>query len=248
MELIVLGCDGSWPRPGGAGSGYLLREDGYSVWLDAGFGTFARLQEHVSLTDLDAVVISHPHRDHFSDIYALFTARRFGRLGKPDLPVFAQPGFRDFSGRLVSERSEGLWRETFDWREVSGGETFEAGPFRFEAFEMYHFGQALGFRISTGGGVLAYSGDTGPHEVVSRLAAGAHTFLCEATLQDGEHPHDRHLTARQAGEYARDAGVGRFVLTHVEGGLDRQVSLSQAREAFDGEIVLAEPGLRLEVD
>lgn len=247
MELTVLGCDGSWPTPGGAGSGYLLRHDGFSVWMDCGFGTIARLQEHVALEDLDAVVVSHPHRDHFADLYALFTARRFGRLGKPDLPLFAQAGFREYAGRLVSERSEGLWRETFDWREVAGGDRFEAGPFRFEAFDMYHFGPALGFRIDTGGGVLAYTGDTGPHEVVGRLAAGADTLLAEATLQDGDHPHDRHLTARQAGAYAREAGVGRFVLTHVEAGLDKQVSLAQAREEFDGQIVLAEPGLRLEV-
>jgi len=247
MELMVLGADGSWPGPGGACSGYLLRHDGFNLWLDAGFGTLSRLQEYIALEDIGAIVISHPHRDHFVDLYGLFVAWRFGPVGKPNVPVYALPGFRDLAGRLISESSEGRWRETFDWREVSEGESFTTGPFAFTAFGMTHFGPTLGFRIEAGDAVLAYTADTGPTDALTDLARGAHTLLSEATFQDEERAHDRHMTAREAGKCTARAGVRRLVLTHIEPGHDKRVSLEQAAEEFDGEIVLAEPGLSLEI-
>ena len=36
MQLVILGSGGGWPRPQRAASGYLLRHDGFTAWLDAG--------------------------------------------------------------------------------------------------------------------------------------------------------------------------------------------------------------------
>lgn len=247
MELIVLGCDGSWPGPGGATSSYLIRHDGFDLWMDAGFGTIGRLQEHVALTDLDAVLVSHGHRDHVVDLYALFASRRFGRSEAQELPVYALPGVKESMAPLISSRSGDAWEETFDWRQLEPGASLRIGPFDIACFGMQHFGPALGFRISAGDSVLAYTGDTGPCDAVDELAKEAAVFLAEATWQDDEKVHDKHLTAREAGSFAARGGVDLLVLTHLEPGHDPEVSEAQAREVFDGEIVLAVPGMRLEV-
>ena len=52
-----------------------------------------------------------------------------------------------------------------------------------------------------------------------------------------------HLTSREAGEAAHDAGARRLVLTHFWPDNDRQSSEAAAREAFDGEILLADESL-----
>ena len=41
-----------------------------------------------------------------------------------------------------------------------------------------------------------------------------------------------HLSAKQCAELARDAGVGRLVITHLNPFLDKGTLLSQARQAF----------------
>src|SRR5262249_22663217 len=65
VELTVLGCSGSFGAPpAGACSGYLVRHGSTAIWMDCGNGTFAHLQEHVSVDELDAVVITHEHPDH----------------------------------------------------------------------------------------------------------------------------------------------------------------------------------------
>ena len=247
MELVMLGVDGSWPGPGGAASGYLVTHEGFTVWIDAGFGTIGRLQEHLPLAELGAVLISHGHRDHFADLYALFASRRFGRTPARELPVFAIPGVKEFSGRLISERSGDAWSTTFDWRELTAGSAVQIGPFSVMCHEMIHFGPAVGFRIEAGGKILAYTGDTGPTEELVSLAGDADLFLAEASWQDGEQQHYKHLTARDAGVWAKRAGARKLVLTHIEPGHDKTVSVAQAGEEFEGEIVLAEQGMRTEV-
>ena len=83
MELTVLGSAGTWPGPGGATCGHLLSHEGTHIWLDAGTGTFARLQEYIGIADIAAIVITHGHTDHFIDVVPAFYARHYGGMGRP---------------------------------------------------------------------------------------------------------------------------------------------------------------------
>src|SRR3954462_5103671 len=68
IKITVLGCSGSYAGPGGACSGYLVQGGGVNLWLDAGPGTLANLQEHLELDALNGIVISHSHPDHWVDL------------------------------------------------------------------------------------------------------------------------------------------------------------------------------------
>src|ERR1700722_14911647 len=84
--LTVLGCDGSWPGPGGAGSGYLVQAGGTTLLLDAGPGPFAALQGWIDPAGIAAVVLSHSHPDHWSDLESFAVWAGFGP-GRDTLPV-----------------------------------------------------------------------------------------------------------------------------------------------------------------
>jgi ribonuclease BN (tRNA processing enzyme) len=56
-----------------------------------------------------------------------------------------------------------------------------------------------------------------------------------------------HLSSRQAAIHAREAGVNKLVLTHIWPTFDRQVSIEQAAEVYDGPIEAAVEGMRLGV-
>lgn len=246
MELTVLGCDGSWPGPGGTGSSYLLTLDGFNLVLDLGGGTLGRLQETIGIAEIGAVCVSHAHHDHYADLFPLSIARYSGRLDAPGLQVLVPTGFVERISPALMPGTEEGWSSAFDIRTLSGGDEQTLGPFSIRAFDMVHADASLGLRVSARGSVLAYTGDAGPSDVVRDLAAGADIFLAEATHVDGGE-QDFHLTARQAARYASVAGVGRLVLTHIEPGIDPAVSLVQAREAFDGTILVAHLGLRVQL-
>jgi len=248
VELIVLGCGGTWPTAGGATSGYLLRHDGFNLWLDAGTGTLARLQEYVKMSEVGALVITHGHPDHMVDLYPFFYARYYGGQGPHGLPLYYPHGFFKRIGDLVGTETTEAMHTAFELNEVKPGDVLDIGPFRVTAFEMTHLGPALGYRIEANGAVLAYTGDTGPTPVVDELAKGSDVFVAEATWQDHQDLLPFHLSARQAGEHATRAGAKRLMLTHIWPSLDYDVSRRQAAEAFDGEIIIAEEGMRLEIE
>jgi ribonuclease BN (tRNA processing enzyme) len=106
----------------------------------------------------------------------------------------------------------------------------------------------MGTRINADGRILAYTGDTGPSENVEKLGRGADLLITEASWQQApEGIEPLHLTARQAGEHARRAEARQLLLSHFWPTDDRDRSREQAAEAFEGEMTMAEEGLRIEV-
>ena len=71
MELTVLGMNGPFPAANGATSGYLMRGEKTRVAMDMGSGTLGRLTALMPPEKLDALLLSHWHFDHCSDVLPL---------------------------------------------------------------------------------------------------------------------------------------------------------------------------------
>jgi len=153
-----LGSHGTWPGTAGECSGYLVTSGSFHLWLDAGTGTFARLQEHVAPGEIDAVLITHGHADHFLDVIPAFYARHYGDLGQPGLPFYSPAGFMDLAALLVSENGRNVMAEAYAFDHLDAGRVVEVGPFRVTAFEMTHIGvYSLGYRIEVDRGPRAHA-------------------------------------------------------------------------------------------
>jgi ribonuclease BN (tRNA processing enzyme) len=248
VNLIVLGACGSWPDQGTALSGYLIQHEGFNLWVDCGSGTMANLQRHITIADVDAMIITHEHADHCVDVYPLFYARFYNRQGADGMPLYIPKGFRERMMSLLSDESIEGFGVGFDVHEVTPNEQFDIGPFKVASHAMSHLGlPALGFRIAADGVTIAYTGDTGPAPEVVELAKDADVFMAEATYQDTDTLTAFHLSARQAGEAARDAGAGRLILTHLLPSHDKERSKAEAADEFDGRIDVALEGLMFEI-
>ena len=91
MRLTVLGKSPSWQDADGACSGYLLEEEGTTVLLDCGNGVLSKLRRFRDYTNVDAVVISHLHADHFLDLVPFSYALTYAPRQQPT-PVDRWPG------------------------------------------------------------------------------------------------------------------------------------------------------------
>jgi len=248
VELTVLGASGTHPTPEHACSGYLLRHEGYTAWVDAGNGTLARLQEHVAMGDVDAIWLSHAHPDHCADLYPFFYALLMDP-GGASVPVYTPHGVREKLAHLIGEDSVERFNTRLAWRPLQPGESVEAGPFTFEAFEAAHSTANNSLRASTAGRVLCYSGDTGPNEHLAAAAEDADLFLCEASWveSDAGLMAPIHLRASEAGRVASQAGAKRLALTHIWPRNDLGEVKEQAGDAYGGHVEIAREARGFEI-
>jgi ribonuclease BN (tRNA processing enzyme) len=248
VRLTVIGCSGSVPGPASAASCYLLQapHDGrtFSLVLDLGSGAFGPLQTHLAPTDVDAVALSHLHADHCLDMTALYVARKYGPGSPaPAIPVHGPSATADRLARGYDlPTSPGMTAE-FDFRSWQPGGTTRIGPFDVRVQRVTHPVETYAVRVEHDGRSVVYSGDTGPCRRLVELARDADLLLCEASfVESGDNPPHLHLTGREAAEHARDAGVGRLVLTHVPPWTSSEEVLGEALGVFDGPVELAVPG------
>ncbi len=236
VALTVLGCDGSWPGPGGAGSAYLVRVGGTMLLLDCGPGTFAVLQTLLDPGEVDAVVVSHHHADHWTDLYAMDTQARFAGRRSP-LPVYAPA---EVIARAEPERTPML-----DWRCVTDGDRAGIGEASCAFHRTDHVEETLAVRVDGASGpwaTLPTRAPTGRR----RCSATVSTCWCarRPTPPSTKGPPE-HLSGRQAGAAARGAGAKRLVITHRWPTVAAEAVAEEATLAFGGPVEQAAIGKEL---
>lgn len=235
LALTILGSDGSYPGPGGACSGYLLNGgEGCRLWMDAGAGTLANLQRHQPITDVDAVVLSHAHPDHWTDVEGFYVACRYA-FGRSGVPVYAPAGLHP----LARVEDDG----TLVWHEIADGSRLMIGGIRLSFHRTDHPVETLAVRADADGTSIGYSADTGPGWSFAELGP-VDLALVEASFLSDKEGTVQHLSGRQAGATAREASAGRLVVTHVSPTIDRAAVQAEAAASFGRPVDVAVPGVR----
>ncbi|MFB9906741.1 MBL fold metallo-hydrolase [Allokutzneria oryzae] len=234
LSLTVLGAGTPYPRPDNACSGYLLRTEESAVWVDAGPGSFANLQRHVSPDRLSAIWISHLHADHFADLAAAYYALAFSEL-RPQrrIPVYGPIGWGGRLEAFLTNAHVAAMSAVFEEHELHDGHDVDVDGIRLTSRAVHHGIPAFGVRAEHNGTVLAYSGDTGPCAALDELAHGADVLLCEADSDD-EMDTAFHCTPEDAGEAARKAGVRQLLLTHVGPAMTPDWAAQRAAKVYCG--------------
>ncbi len=238
LKLTVIGCSGTYSSPDSACSAYLVQTDSTSVLLDAGPGSSIELQRHIELENLDAIVVSHEHPDHWTELPSLYHAYRWG-LEDSQIPVYGTAGTRT----LLDSACESATNGTFDWTTIDAASTLVIGDMSFSFTLTDHPVETLAIRVESGGASVAYSADTGPGWTPASFGMPIDVLVYETTLpisyEDREIPH---VSGREAGIRAEGADVGKLVLTHIPPGHDASERMAATSAEFSGPIELAEPG------
>ncbi|HET8893932.1 MAG TPA: MBL fold metallo-hydrolase [Gaiellaceae bacterium] len=237
MKLTVIGCSPAWPNPAGAQSGYLVEGTG-RVLLDCGPGVLSRLREREGWPNVDAVVITHFHLDHWGDLVPWIFGASYGAgrdAARPQLwlPPGGAGTLRAFGRQLAFADAIG---HVFDLDEYAEDKPFTAAGFQITPVKLAHYDEAtFGMRVTDGSHTIAYTGDTAPTPKLNELARDADVFLCEATLAKPEPADDRgHLSADEAVAASREAGAKRLLVIHRP---DELALEPDVERAYDGQVL-----------
>lgn len=238
LRITIVGSSGTYSSPDSACSSYLVQTDSTSVLVDAGPGSSIELQRHIELGEIDAVVLSHEHPDHWTEMPSLYHAYRYG-IEQPGLAVYGTAGTKVRLDAAVPEATAG----TFSWTTIDATSTVTIGDLSFTFSETDHPVETLAMRIESGGVAIAYSADTGPDWSPESFGQPIQLMVYETTLpvslEDTDIPH---VSGRQAGERAAAAGIDTLIVTHVPPGHDPNERVSALGETFAGTVEIAEPG------
>ena len=257
MELTIVGCSGSVSGPETAASSYLIRapyDDGvFALVLDLGPGAYGALSRHLDPAEVGAVGLSHLHADHCLDLCSYYVAAKYspsapwarlalyGPSGAADRIARAYEGSVDEETLRQTRSAMADQLEFRDWQPSQ-----RVGPFEVRTARVEHPVETYAIRVTELAGSqpsIVYSGDTGPCEALTELAAGADLLLAEASFLDQpDNPPELHLTGREAAEVAQRAGVGALLLTHIPPWYDPRKVRAEASPHFDGPVELAVAG------
>ena len=264
MRVTVLGKSPSWQDAGGACSGYLIEDDETLLLLDCGNGVFGKLRQHRDYVEIDAVLVSHLHADHFLDLIPYAYALTYAPRQQP-VPVDRWPGTDDparpelhaprgatetFRQVVGAWGSEDLIEKAFELHEYGPQDTVRVGSLEARFTLVPHFAETFAVNLTStaGGGRLTFGADSRPAEELVEAARDTDLLLVEATLPRPERTGVRgHMTPSEAGEHARRAGAKRVVITHISDELDGEWAREQASEAFGAPVELAVEGATYEL-
>jgi len=219
-EVVFVGTSDAFGAGGRRQSAILVRGPNGGILLDCGTTTGSGLNElGIERAEIDTIVLSHFHGDHFGGIPLLLLAAQYEDERKDPLRIAGPPGVEARVHALAGAMGHALEEHDLGFpvrfEELPAGRSLELGPARVSSFETYHSPASVphGLIVETGPTRIAYSGDTGWFEGLPDSVAGSDLFICECTYRTN--PFEYHLNHDLLVSQRNRFDCGRIVLTHL---------------------------------
>ena len=248
MKLIVLGSGTCVPSLKRNAPGYYIEAEGARILIDCGSGTLLQLERaRKSYRDIDAVFITHRHPDHFADlmplIHALLATPKFRRM--KDLFIFGPREFMAYYEKAIAPvlgRPGGFFIRTIESRDK-----FDFGPFHIFTAKTVHSSDSIAYRFEHRGKSIVFTGDADYDQGIIALAQNAGLLIADCSFPDSMKAKG-HLSAKECGLVAQKAEVKKLLLSHLyPADTPDKDRIEESKESYDGDIVLAEDLMEMEI-
>jgi len=273
IEIILTGTGSPMVDPNRAGPSTLVIAGEQTFLVDCGRGVLMRAAAAgVGAANLTALLLTHLHSDHITDLSDVITTRWVTSLGPAPLPVIGPPGTKavveatlaalapDISYR-IAHHADITAPPDVVVHEYAEGQVWDSAGVRITAAPTDHrpVEPTIAFRVDYDGTSVVLAGDTVPCATLDELTRGAnalvHTVIRkdlveQIPLQRLKDILDYHSSVEQAAATAARAGVDTLVLTHyvppLASGQEEQWRALAAGE-FNGRVELGNDLLRVSV-
>lgn len=266
MKITLLGTGSPIPDPNRAGPSTLVQSRDATLLVDCGRGVLLRMTETGVLpVMLSAVLLTHLHSDHLTDLNDVITTHWVMTREPTPLRLYGPPRTQEVVDGLLAmlgpdvdyrlaHHEDLTWKPQVEVHEVAPGDEFEVGATLVRVGQTDHrpVEPTVAFRVEDAGHAAVLGGDGVPCEGLDAICQGAdayvQTVLREDMVRLVPNPRfneilDYHSTVEQAAETAQRAGVRTLVLTHYIPGLQPGQEddwRALAAKYFDGEIVVGD--------
>jgi len=237
IDVTLLGTGSPMVDANRAGPSTLVRAGSEFFLVDCGRGALMRAAAvGVGAANLTALLLTHLHSDHITDLSDVITTRWVTTFTRTPLIVVGPPGtaavveatlaaLAPDIGYRLAHHADVTEPPVVDVREVTAGQAWDANGVRIVVAPTDHrpVEPTIAFRIEYAEASVVLAGDTVPCPSLDELAAGAGALVHNVIRKDlmALAPQQRlrdildyHSSVEEAAATAARAGVGTLILTH----------------------------------
>lgn len=242
VEVTFLGCGDAFGSGGRFQTCFMIRAGQTRFLVDCGASSLIAMRRlGVQPNDIDMILVSHLHGDHFGGIpFFILDAQLISKRSRP-LRIAGPPGL----AKRIREAMEVLFpgssqvRHAFaiDFEALAPGESPSLGTVTVTPYEVSHPSGAPAFalRIECGGRTVAYTGDTEWCEALIPAAREADLLIAEAYFYDKKVKF--HLDLETLRAHLHELRPKRLILTHMSADMLARVNELDIECAEDGKTV-----------
>lgn len=240
VELKVLGSVSPYCKGKCNCSGYLISDNNSKILLDCGFGVSRELKFPDDLNNL-SIIISHYHKDHFGDLFAIkYAIQCYKNLNLFDGIVNLYiPKSNDINYKYIINEC----KKYFNIVEYDENSNFKIEKFKISFFKTVHSIDNYSVRIVNDSKIIIYSGDMGYHKIdeYCNFCKNADIFICESTFLMKEEINNKyHLHTNEAVKIAINSNVKKLILTHMWPEHNKNLYLNEVKKEFSNVSVAKE--------
>ncbi len=220
MKLTIVGCGDAFGSGGRSNTCFRLDSGEKTLVVDFGASAmvaWSRLD--FDTRDIDGIVLSHLHGDHFGGLPFLLLQSEFVARRTAPLEIAGPPGLKARLNALCEAMFPGMtrnkWRFPLSVIEITPGIPENISGFNVRTVEVIHpsGAPATGIRVGDGERVFAYSGDTGWTDALFEVADGADFLMIECYAATAGVPH--HIDWPTLSQNLPRLRAKRKMLTHL---------------------------------
>ncbi len=190
-KVIFLGRGDAFGSGGFKSASILVELQDRNILLDCGPHTLQALKATGrETTEVDWIVITHFHGDHFGGIPYFLLESTFQHQRTKPLTILGPPGIENIVNELFTilyEREAAKERPfPIVYKEITPDRPFVEEEIIIKAFSMNHTPEAQGYRLKTQSTIIAYTGDTGWTENLVPLISDANLAILECNFYQSQ--------------------------------------------------------------
>jgi ribonuclease BN (tRNA processing enzyme) len=215
-----------------------MESSDFACLIDCGASSLIALKRAaVDPNEIDAILITHLHGDHFGGIPFLILDGQFSRRSRR-LLIAGPPGLTERVVQAMevffpgSSRAERRFEVMF--LELAEATTMAVGPLQVTPYEVVHACGAppYALRVELDGRTVVYSGDTAWTDRLVSAVAGADLFISEAYFY--EKPVRFHLDYATLMRHRSKLDCRRLIVTHMAPDMLARIPELPIEAAHDG--------------
>lgn len=236
--MTVIGYRSGYPKAGEATSCYLIQDEDTSIVIDLGAGSLSILQKFIELEEIDALILTHYHPDHFSDILCLkqgiMIKQQLGKI-KKTLTIYAPED--DFYFKQLK------WNTTIKAVKIDQHKEIQFNQLNITFMKTEHTIFGLAVKVTKGQQSLVYTSDTELKPSLVDFSKNCTLLITECSLYKNPSGIAGHMDIEDVKQLVLQSHPENVIITHIPPYGDNTHILNEIQASYSKKCLLARTGL-----